>query len=179
MKADLRLARRALPDLEAASSALDRKNIAEAIPLLDRAIATLRGVQGRHVKKGIVAAGRNRDDRRAAHRDATATLREAVEKRSEGRCEACRTELGAAWEMHHVEGAGLRRSRQRLGSVLALCHECHRLAHRGRVDVLTLIASAPPLDFEAKRAALRRLQKVEEARRTPSVPVRIETKGAA
>ncbi len=49
-----------------------------------------------------------------------------------------------------------------------------RRAHRGDLGTLAQIAQAPSLDAEARRAAEHRIAKLEEARRTPSVPVRIE-----
>ena len=118
--------------------------------------------------------GLSREERRAEHNASTKGLRANVLARSCGKCEACGGDLGTAWDLHHVEGGGLRRSRQRSGNCLALCMECHRRWHRGDLGTLAQIARAPSLDAEARREVLHRIAKIEEARRTPSVPVRIE-----
>lgn len=137
------------------------------------------------------APGPDPEKRRAEHRVMTHSLRvlawircggeiakdEEIGKTlfvGHGSCEACNAVLGAKWELHHVQGAGHRRSRQGAGNVLAICWECHRRAHRGDPGTLAQIAQAPSLDAEARREALHRIDKIMEARRTPSVPVRIE-----
>lgn len=140
--------------------------------------ARARGQRARD--RGPRVNGATREDRREAHAASTTDLRVTVWIRSggsvrwegevphfegEGHCEACGVELGKAWELHHVEGGGDRRPKQRLGNILALCWECHRRAHRGDLGTLAQIAQAPTLDAEAERAALRRIAKIEEARR--------------
>jgi hypothetical protein len=114
--------------------------------------------------------------RRADHIAATAKLRVAIFVEYDGHCAACRSDLGNAWEFHHIMSGGDRRPKQRIGNVLPLCWDCHRRAHRGELGTLAQIALAPSLDAEARRAAEHRITKIEEARRTPSVPVRIEEK---
>ena len=94
----------------------------------------------------------------------------------EGYCEACGTPLGIAWDMHHTLSGGQRRSRQALGNVVAICWDCHRRAHRGDLGTLAQIAQVPGLDAEAQAAVRRRIAKIERARRTPSVPIRVEVK---
>jgi hypothetical protein len=122
-------------------------------------------------RKSLALPGRSREEKRAEHRASTETLRTMVLERSGGACEACRMTLGIVWELHHVQGAGLRRSRQRLGSVLALCMECHRRAHRGDIGTLAQIALlAPSLDAEARREAEHRIEKLIEARRSKETP---------
>ena len=117
------------------------------------------------------APGKSRAERRAEHKASTGDLRAFVAERSGGLCEACRGEVGTAWELHHVEGGGSRRPKQRAGNVLCLCWPCHRHAHRGDLATLKMIANAGPLDAEARKAAGRRFDKVLEAR---GVAVRVE-----
>lgn len=124
--------------------------------------------------------GKTKTERREEHREATRGLRAMVFERSKGNCtcgnghcEACSVDLGQSWELHHVQPAGHRRSRQRLGNLLALCWDCHRRAHRGDLGTLAQIARAPSFDDEARRAARHRLDKVLEVR---GVPVHVEVK---
>lgn len=112
----------------------------------------------------VSAPGRSREDRRADHREETGSLRGQVWERCGGRCEVSGVELGAAWEMHHVQGQGERRSAQRLGNVLAVSWDVHRLIHRGDLDTLRAVAACPVLDAEARQAAQRRVDKVIESR---------------
>jgi predicted restriction endonuclease len=107
---------------------------------------------------------RAKAESRAEHVNRTAKLRVAVFVEYEGHCAACKMDLGNAWEFHHVEGAGLRRSHQRMGNVLPLCWDCHRRAHRGDLGTLAQIAQASTLDAEARKAVERKIAKVEEAR---------------
>lgn len=126
---------------------------------------------GKHVKKEPLP------DRKAAraaeHRTSTADLRAQVWERCQGRCEVSGVELGAAWELHHLDGGGSRRSRQGLGNCLAASWEVHRLIHRG--DLATLrnaLEACIRLGMpEGVKAMTHRLAKAEEARRVPSVPV--------
>ena len=130
----------------------------------------------RALRKKIRAASKKRtpsakDRARAEHKASTGTLREQVAERAAGKSEISGSELGAAWEMHHVEGGGLRRSKQRPGNVLAITWDEHRALHRGDLDTLRRVALAPTLDADARRAAQRRVDKVLEAR---GVAVRLE-----
>ncbi len=162
----------------------------EARDLVDRDAKAQRQRRDRLKGKRGRAPGATKRQRNAAHGASTRDLRVTVWIRcggtvrwedevphfeGEGHCEACGIELGKAWEMHHVEGGGARRPRQRIGNLIALCWECHRRAHRGDLGTLAQIAQVPTLDAEAERAALHRVAKVEESRR-PCVPIRIEVK---
>jgi 5-methylcytosine-specific restriction endonuclease McrA len=171
MNAVQRLTKRIRPELDAAAAA---ENLQTALYHVDAALKILHSVTKRGPRKVLVLPGRTPDERRAEHRSSTGSLRAQVAERSEGKCEACGAEYGTAWEMHHVEsGSGTRRANQRPGSVLALCWECHRRAHRGDLATLRRIAQASPLDGEARTSALRRAAKA-----TPSGPVRIAVEGA-
>jgi hypothetical protein len=129
-------------------------------------------------KKGTrktLAPGASKDQRRAAHREATKSLREQVAERSAGRCEVSGVELGAAWEMHHLRGGGERRSRQSLDNVLAVSWETHRRIHRGDLDALRDVKEACiRIGLRDGLAAIeKRISKAETVRRTPSVPINL------
>ena len=124
----------------------------------------------------VGAPGRSPEEKRSAHRASTGTIREQVFARSGGKCEVSGIDLGEAWELHHLRGAGARRSHQALATGLAVSWEVHRLIHRGDLGTLRAVKEACiRLGMRDGLAAIgRRIEKVEEARRTPSVPVRIE-----
>jgi hypothetical protein len=121
-------------------------------------------------RKSLSLPGRSRGEKQAEHIASTAKLRVRIFMEYEGACAACRIPLGAVWEFHHVQGGGLRRSRQRPGSVLPLCMECHRRVHRGDLGTLAQIALAPSLDAEARREAEHRIDKLMESCRSKETP---------
>ena len=111
------------------------------------------------------APGATKAERRKEYRERTAFIREAVFARSGGKCELCGTELGAAWDMHHTLGGGLRRVRQAISNCVATCFDCHRAIHRNDLVALDRIARLPFLDAEARQSALRRLSRVSRVPR--------------
>jgi hypothetical protein len=130
-----------------------------------------RVAKGKHIPKPPLPDSKG--TRRVAHRTSTADLRSQVAERSGGKCEVSGIELGAAWELHHLSGGGHRRSRQALGNCLAVSWEVHRLIHRGDLATLrSVLEACIRLGMpEGVKAASRRIEKIHEARRVPSVPV--------
>jgi hypothetical protein len=185
MTAAERIAKKVRPELE---SAIAAESIEETHAAVGRALAVLTKMvppnrKRLRAERAPEVKGATPEQRRAEHRASTGDLRRVVWCRAGGsvrldaddvwhyegdaRCEISGVELGAAWEMHHVEGGGSRRSQQRPGNVLAVSWEVHRLIHRGDLDTLRKVAAAPTLDAEARRAAQRRVDKLLEARGVP------------
>ena len=136
-----------------------------------------------HRSRRARSPGPTKEARRVLHREETSDLRADVWVRAGGtkdwdgdehegewvlsgvaHCEVSGVELGAAWDMHHVESGGARRSQQRIGNVLAVSFDVHRLIHRGDLDTLRAVAKCPVLDAEGRRAAERRVEKAESVR---------------
>jgi len=157
--------------------------LAEANRLLDRVKEDRARMKAIQKPK---APGVTRDERRAEHRDATRDLRVACWIRcggtvrwetvtdgtrepffeGAGRCEVSGVELGAAWEMHHLDSGGNRRSHQSLDNCLAVAWEVHRLIHRGDLAMLRAVKEACiRLGLrDGLRAIEYRIAKVMEAR---------------
>ena len=132
------------------------------------------------------APGKDRDERREEHNASTldlrskawircgGTIRVATDEsgtdvtlyEGAGRCEVSGVELGAAWELHHLDGGGNRRSRQSLDNCLAVSWEAHRLIHRGDLATLRSVKEACIRIGmrDGLRAIEHRLAKVMEAR---------------
>ncbi len=93
-----------------------------------------------------------------------AEIRARVMERARGRCELCGT---PASEAHHVLGGGLRRHRESVETVLALCPECHRALHRSNETTLyqaVVVCRRDGLN-EAAAALAHRLDKIAESQR--------------
>ncbi len=102
--------------------------------------------------------------KRAERRERMASIRETVMERAQGHCEVCAT--GRAEEAHHLIGGGLRRVKESVMTVVALCGDCHRAMHRGDLDVLEsarLYAESCGM-HDAVAALAKRIDKINEAR---------------
>lgn len=163
-----RLTKRVLPELRAAAAA---SNLQAALYHVDAALAILRPIVKRSPRKVLVLPGKTPDEKRADHRASTGSLRAQVEARSGGRCEVSGVEVGPAWDLHHLDAGGHRRSRQSLDNCLAVSFDVHRLLHRGDLATLRDVkAACIRLGMrEGLRATEHRLAKVEEARAVGSI----------
>lgn len=72
-----------------------------------------------------------KEAKRAAHREETGAIREAVMRRADGCCEICDLHGRAvqAHDMHHLDGGANRRSEQSASNCIALCLAHHRDMH--------------------------------------------------
>jgi carotenoid cleavage dioxygenase-like enzyme len=170
-----RLTKRVLPELRAAIAALSRPgdNIPVALAHLEHAQETLHSVTKRGPRKVLVLPGRTADERRAEHRSSTGSLRAQVAARSGGRCEVSGVEVGPAWDLHHLDAGGHRRSRQSLDNCLAVSFDVHRLLHRGDLATLRSVKEAClRLGLrDGLRAIEHRLAKITEARGSVRIAV--------
>lgn len=115
-------------------------------------------------KRGDRGRGAEKRAKRRTRRERMASIRETVMERAQGHCEVCAT--GRAEEAHHVIGGGLRRVRESVDTVLALCGDCHRGIHAGNLDALEsarLYAESCGM-HDAVAALARRIDKIHEAR---------------
>lgn len=111
-------------------------------------------------------------------------IRLALHKESGGRCVICGGPVHVAvMHAHHLIGGSSRRSEERQETMAPTHGRCHDVAHgKDGADPLpalrSLLAWCAVTDREVAAAALvRRIAKVEEARRRPSVPVRLVVEG--
>lgn len=118
------------------------------------------------------ALPRKRGDRGEAKRtkrkeraNRMAEIRAKVIRRAQGHCEVCAT--GRAEEAHHLISGPLRRVRESVDTVLAVCGDCHHDMHSGELDTLQsaqIYAESCGM-HEAAAALARRIDKIHEARR--------------
>lgn len=110
-----------------------------------------------------LAPGKSRADRRKERRERMSMIRTVVMDREDGRCELCG---GKAEHAHHVIGGGMRRVRESVSTVLALCPSCHRLMHAGDRETLMRAQGycADAGMHDAASALAKRIDKVNEAR---------------
>lgn len=123
------------------------------------------------------ATGPTTAERRAERAARAAEIRAAVMTRAGDRCEWCHRS-GLVLQWHHLRGGGERRSRESVTNTVAICADDHRAWERG--DLATLRRAKEHAIEAGLRDGLaaieRRIAKIERMRRTPSVPIRVETK---
>jgi 5-methylcytosine-specific restriction endonuclease McrA len=128
-----------------------------------RAAMLLGGTLERGPKKALELPGKSKRSAQAERRERMATIRATVMERAGGLCELCGAK---ASEAHHLLSGPLRRVRESVDTVIALCVDCHRAIHRGDLDALYHAQSYCVSSgmHEAGAALARRIDKIEEAR---------------
>ncbi len=141
------------------------KTLAEAHALADLELARRRA-RSRRVSPKRAAGRVAKEDARQRYRDETAELRNYAYEKWGGRCLSCMALLGDGWRLHHIVGAGLRRSRQTKQNTVPLCEPCHRAAHRNDMSTLKPIYqwALANGDALAKSELERRIHKIHESR---------------
>lgn len=132
------------------------KDVFDAVAALKSALPRKRGAR--------TARKAERSMKRASRNIRMAQIRETVMSRAQGHCEVCAT--GRAEEAHHLISGPLRRVRESVLTVIALCGSCHRGIHAGNLDALEsarLYAESCGM-HEAVASLARRIDKIHEAR---------------
>jgi hypothetical protein len=113
-------------------------------------------------------------ERKAETKEETAAIRAYVDRRDEN-CVICLEPAPEPWELHHVDSGSGKSQRQTTRNCCKAHEGCHKAAHRGSLAALRALLRWAMFHgyTEAEAIINRRIAKVEEARRTPSVPVRI------
>jgi transcriptional regulator GlxA family with amidase domain len=145
----------------------------DMVAAIDGRLAEIRAAKAR--KSGKRAGSRiAKEAKREERIDRMAAIHFAVMERAAGRCEFCGEDSGNL-DTHHILSGPLRRAAERSDTVAAICRGCHAFYHAGRADVLRdAYTWAVRRGFkDAARAIERRLEKIEEARRAPSIPIRV------
>jgi hypothetical protein len=119
-----RLVKKVRPELEAASAAIAKENIAAADSHLTRALEILRPAAKRFIPKPP-PPGKTKAERKEERNERAAEIRAAVMERADGRCEWCHRD-GFALEWAHIFGGGERRHREDVTNTAANCWDCHR-----------------------------------------------------
>jgi 5-methylcytosine-specific restriction endonuclease McrA len=117
--------------------------------------------QGRRKAKQAPRVQREKATK-AQRADNWQTIREAVMRRADGRCESCKTP-DLALDAHHLLGGPERRKWESVTTVVGLCRLCHRDAHDGERAILQrLIGLAARMDapYYVQAKLNRRLEKV-------------------
>lgn len=155
--------------------AIDRAQSAdECREIVERMIKVVRTQKRLRSERAPKVAGATKDERREERNIRLKVAREVAEARAGGKCEVC-GRTGFILQAHHLVSGGLRRHRESAETLLMICADDHRAIHRGDLDTLRSVKEATiRLGMrEGLRAIDRRIERVEEARRTPSVPVKV------
>jgi 5-methylcytosine-specific restriction endonuclease McrA len=147
------------------TAAIETLQSGRLTPRQRRAAMLLGG--GGSVQKGpakrLELPGKTKSVERAGRRERMAKIRATVMERAGGLCELC----GApASEAHHLLSGPLRRARESVDTVIALCMSCHRQIHGNDLAALYHAQSYCVSSgmHEAGAALARRIDKLEEAR---------------
>jgi hypothetical protein len=147
----------------------------------EQAAALLAGLPDKRKSKRLRAErapevkGATKAERKAERNARAAEIRATVMERAGDACEWCHRS-GFVLEWAHIFGGGERRHREAVENTAGICADCHHRGwERGNLDVLRAAKEwAIRHGFRVALAAIeKRTAKVEEARRTPSVPVRL------